>query len=70
MLKSERGILSWIFELISMLLVAAWGGHYLDTKFGTEPQILSALLLLVLLLEGYNFYKIYKQAIKEGKDSE
>lgn len=64
--KADRQFLNWAFESAIMVGAAALAGRWLDDKFGTGANILSLLLLLAFLLEGYNLYKIIKNVI-EGK---
>ncbi len=53
------------FVMAACLAGGYFGGRYLDTKFGTEPWLLIASLLLCLTAGVVEICNMLKKAIKE-----
>ena len=53
------------FVMAASLAGGYFGGHYLDTKFGTEPWLLIASLLLCLTVGVVEIRNMLKKAMKE-----
>ena len=53
------------FVMAACLAGGYFGGRYLDTKFGTEPWLLIASLLLCLMVGVVEICNMLKKAMKE-----
>jgi len=61
--KLDRRFFSWFFEFTAVVVFATVAGIALENRFHTPQQlILSCLLIGALAMEGWNLYKIIKQA--------
>lgn len=56
------------FIMAACLAGGYYGGHYLDSKFGTEPWLLIASLLLSLAGGILEVCSILKKALKETEN--
>ncbi len=63
--KLDRQFINWIFESAAVIVAFTLLGSMLDKKFATGANILSMLLLLGFVWEGWQLYKIVKRAEKK-----
>jgi ATP synthase protein I len=59
----------WWFVGLSILL-GVWGGHWLDSKFGTAPLMVIAGLILGLIVAFYGVYRMLLPLMRNKRDKE
>ena len=65
MSKLYRDFLNWFFEFAIVIGGLCYLGTFLDKKFNTGSNLMSLGLLLGVVIEGYNFYKLYKRSLND-----